>query len=59
MARSREKVKDPGPDEYKIARDRIFRYIHSYKLPCKLGSAIRHKGKYYEAFVVIKEREDT
>jgi hypothetical protein len=59
MARSGEKVKDTGPDEYKIARERIFRYIHGQKDQCKLGSAIRHKGKYYEAFVVIKEREDT
>jgi hypothetical protein len=59
MSRSREKVKPAGPDEYKIARDYIFRYIHGNGKLCeyKLANAIVHKGKMYEAFIVIKERE--
>jgi hypothetical protein len=58
MGRPRQKVVSAGPDEWKIARERIFRYIHGMKKECKLASAIRHKGKIYEAFIVIKERDE-
>jgi hypothetical protein len=58
MSRSREKVKNVGPDEWKIAREHIFRYIHGGISEFKLSSAIIHKGKVYEAFVVIKERNE-
>jgi hypothetical protein len=59
MGRSREKVKSAGPDEWKIAREHIFRYIHGKGISeYKLASAIRHGGKIYEAFIVIKERRE-
>jgi hypothetical protein len=58
MGRSREKTIGTDIPEYKIAREYIFRYIHNNIAACKLASAIRHKGKIYEAFIVIKERED-
>jgi hypothetical protein len=58
MGRSREKVKNPGPDEWKIAREYIFRYIHGGRNELKLASTIIHKGKLYEAFIVIKERSE-
>jgi hypothetical protein len=58
MGRAREKVTSAGPDEWKIAREYIFNYIHGMKKDCKLASAIRHKGKIYEAFIVIKERDE-
>jgi hypothetical protein len=58
MGRAREKVKSAGPDEWKIAREHIFDYIHGMKMERKLASAIRHKGKIYEAFIVIKERDE-
>jgi hypothetical protein len=59
VGKSREKIIGTNIPEYKIAREHIFRYIHSQRAVCKLGSAIRHKGKLDEAFVVVKEREDT
>jgi hypothetical protein len=58
MSRSREKVKNVGPDEWKIAREYIFRYIHGGRNEFKLASAIIHKGKLYEAFIVVKERDE-
>jgi hypothetical protein len=58
MGKSREKVKSVGPDEWRIAREHIFRYIHGGRGEYKLASAIRHKGKIYEAFIVIKERDE-
>jgi hypothetical protein len=58
MARSREKVRSTGPDEWKIAREHIFRYIHGGGSESKLASAITHKGKLYEAFIVVKERSE-
>jgi hypothetical protein len=60
MGRSREQVKSVGPDEWKIAREHIFRYIHGKGKvnECKLASSIIHKGKVYEAFIVIKERSE-
>jgi hypothetical protein len=57
MCRKREKVKPVGPDEYRIAREHIFRYIHGGRGEYKLAGAIVHKGKMYEAFIVIKEQE--
>jgi hypothetical protein len=59
MGKPREKVKSAGPDEYRIAREHIFHYIHGKGDKYKIASAIRHKGKIYEAFIVIKERDDT
>jgi hypothetical protein len=60
MGRSREKVKGIDlPDEWKIAREYIYRYIHSGRISeSKLASAIIHKGKRYEAFIVVKERDE-
>jgi hypothetical protein len=59
MGKSREKVIGANIPEYKISREYIFKYIHDSRIAeRKLGSAIRHKGKLYEAFIVIKERED-
>jgi hypothetical protein len=58
MGRPREKVISAGPDERRIAREHIFRYIHGMKKECKLASAIRHNGKLCEAFIVIKERDE-
>jgi hypothetical protein len=59
MGKPREKVKSAGPDEWKIAREYVFRYIHGKgQGEYKLASAIRHKGKIYEAFIVIKERDE-
>jgi hypothetical protein len=58
MGRSREKVKDPGPDEWRIAREHIFHYIHGGRSERKIASAIIHKGKLYEAFIVVKERSE-
>jgi hypothetical protein len=56
---TRKNVKRTEPEEYKIAREYIFRYIHRKGLSeYKIASAIRHKGKVYEAFILIKERED-
>jgi hypothetical protein len=59
MGRSREKIIGTNIPEYKVSREYIFRYIHNSNIATyKLGSAMRHKGKMYEAFIVIKERED-
>lgn len=58
MSKSREKVKNTGPDEFKIARNYIFKYIHGGRSEYKLASAIIHKGKRYEAFIIIKEQND-
>jgi hypothetical protein len=57
MGSRREKVKPAGPDEYRIARDYIFRYIHGGRGEYQLGSAVIHKGKRYEAHIVIQEWE--
>jgi hypothetical protein len=57
MSKRRQQVKAAGPDEYRIAREYIFHYIHGGRSENKLGSAIVHKGKMYEAFIVIKEQE--
>jgi hypothetical protein len=59
MGSRREKVKAVGPDEYKIARDYIFRYIHGGRSEYKLASAIIHKGKMYEAFWTLPRLVDT
>jgi hypothetical protein len=58
MGRGREKVKSAGPDEWRIACEYIFRYINGAGKTSeyKLAGAVRHKGKVYEAFIVIKER---
>jgi hypothetical protein len=58
MGKGREKVKNPGPDEYIIARNYIFNYIHGGRSEYKLASAIIHKGKRYEAFIIIKEQNE-
>jgi hypothetical protein len=59
MGRNRENAKTTGPDEYKIAREHIFRYIHGNgRSEYKLGSSVIYKGKRYEAFIVVKERNE-
>jgi hypothetical protein len=53
---SREKVKNPGPDEWRIVRYYVQLYRTAGINNCKLGSTIIIGGKEYEARLNISER---
>jgi hypothetical protein len=51
-----KRVNPNEPDEFRICREYIQLYRTKGINNCKLGSAIIHDGKVYEAFIVVKER---